>query len=55
MKIALLLCMLAFMMTGCTYAITVVRAECTATDRVDEAPNPTQNTNVNVVVSGYPK
>lgn len=43
------------LMTGCTYAITMVHTEGTATDVVDETATNTPSTSVSVPLSALPK
>jgi len=61
MKIIYLFCVFILMfvlvvsllsLTGCTYAITMVHTEGTATDVVDETATNTPSTSVSVPVSG---
>lgn len=46
---------MSVMMTGCTYAITMVHTEGTATDVVDETATNTPSTSVSVPLSAIPK
>lgn len=47
--------LMACTMTGCTYAITMVHTEGTATDVVDETATNTPSTSVSVPLSAIPK
>lgn len=46
---------LTFILTGCTYSITMVHTEGQATDVVDETASNTPSTSVSVPVSAIPK
>lgn len=55
MKLILLSLLMANLLTGCTYAITMVHTEGTATDVVDETATNTPSTSVSVPLSAIPK
>lgn len=54
-KSMLLIPTIPLLLTSCTYAITMVHTEGTATDVVDETATNTPTTSVSVPVSAIPK